>query len=115
MKIRCVVVTVRSPCVLSISFLSSFRLVLDPETVVRGVEGLQSDVAVLAAGRVVVAVGGECEGVDGAEVTLDAAELLLEDEVVETRVELADLGRGGCDLHGILATTQNHLEETDIF
>ena len=78
---------------------------------VRGVEGLQSDVAVLAAGRVVVAVGGEGEGVDGAEVTLDAAELLLEDEVVETRVELADLGRGGCDLHGVLASTQNHLEE----
>ena len=42
--------------------------------------------------------------VDGSKVTLDTAKLLLENEVEESSVELADLGGGGGHRHGLLSS-----------
>ena len=77
---------------------------------VRLVESVKPDITVLAAARVSVAVRVEDDRVDGAEVTLDAAELLFEDHVEEASVELPD-SRGCCrHVHGLLAASEHDLQ-----
>ena len=48
----------------------------------------------------------EGKGVDGTEVTLDTAKLLLQEHVVEARVELAIATCGRGDILGVLTTTK---------
>ena len=48
----------------------------------------------------------EGERINGTEVTLDPAELLLEQHVVEARVELAIANRRRRDVLGVLTTTE---------
>lgn len=72
------------------------------------VEMVDAHVAVLTTTGVALArgVGGDC--VEGTEVATDTADLVLEDLVVEAGLEFTlARGRGG-DIHGGLATTQNH-------
>ena len=77
---------------------------------VRLVESVKPDITVLAAARVSVAVRVEDDRVDGAEVTLDAAELLFEDHVEEASVELPD-SRGCCrHVHRLLAASEHDLQ-----
>ena len=84
---------------------------LELEIVVRGVERVDADVAVLAPGRVSRPLGVEGQGVDGPEVSLDPAELLLEDGVEEPRVELPDARGSGRHVHRLLTAAQNDLWE----
>lgn len=65
---------------------------------------MEADVAVLTAGGVAAALRVVREGVDGAEVPADAAELGLEDLVEEAGLELAGAAVRGGDLEGLLAT-----------
>lgn len=84
-----------------------FPLNLVEEIEVALVEVVDTDVAVLSAACVALAgrVGGD--GVEGAEVAPHAADLVLEDLVVEAGLELA-LSRGGSgDVHGGLATAED--------
>ena len=60
-------------------------------------------------GGVPVAVGGEVNGVDGAEVSLEAGKLFLEDEVKEAGEELASPVRSGSDTHCLLAAAEHHV------
>ena len=72
------------------------------------VEVVDAHVTVLAATGVALArgVGGDC--VEGTEMASDAANLVLEDLVVEASLKFT-LARGGSgDIHGGLTTTQNH-------
>ena len=73
------------------------------------VESVKPDITVLAAARVSVAVRVEDDRVDGAEVTLDAAELLLEDHVEEARVELPDSRGRRRHVHGLLTPAEHDL------
>ena len=72
------------------------------------VEVVDAHVAVLAAGAVALArrVGGH--GVERAEVAAHAAHLLLEDLVVEARLELALARRRARHVHGGLAAAEDH-------
>lgn len=47
--------------------------------------------------------------VDGSEMSLDPAELLLKDHGEEPCVELSDLGGGHGDVHGLLSSAQHHV------
>lgn len=86
-----------------------FFSVIKFEVEIVGVELVDPDVAVLTSGRVGLAVRVESERVDGTKVALHPAKLLLEDEVEEAGVELAD--PRGCrrHVHGLLTTAQHHL------
>lgn len=68
---------------------------------------VHADVAVLAARGVALAGGVGGDGVEGAEVAPDAADLVLEDLVVEAGLELALAGRGAGDVHGGLAAAED--------
>lgn len=93
----------------SIFFRRIHPLVVESEVEVGRIEVVQANVAVLAAASVRLAVRVECQRVDGPKVTLDAAELLLKDQVEETSVELADARRRRRHVHRLLATTDHHL------
>lgn len=66
-------------------------------------------VTVLTTRRIGEAIRMETQRVDRTEMALDASELLLEDQMVEARLELAGSGRGGGDLHRLLTTTERHV------
>lgn len=70
---------------------------------------VHTHVTVLTTGAVALASGVDGDVVERTEVTTHTADLLLEDLVVETRLELALAGRGGGDVHGGLATTEDHV------
>lgn len=68
---------------------------------------MDANVAVLSAAGVAAAGGIGGDGVERAKVATDAANLVLEDFVVEAGLELA-LASGGCgDVHGGLATAED--------
>lgn len=71
------------------------------------VEVVNSNVAVLSAACVALARGVGGDGVEGTEVTSHTADLVLEDLVVETGLELTLSGRGSGDVHGGLTTTED--------
>lgn len=73
------------------------------------IKNVNADVAIFPSASVTLAVRMEANTVDGAEVTFDVAELLLEHQVEEPGVELADLGAGHGDVHGLLAAAQHHV------
>jgi hypothetical protein len=97
-------------------FKPSFRLLpqllplnLVHEIEVGLVEVVDTDVTVLTTGGVCGAGGVHVDGVEGTEVTTDTANLVFEDLVVEARLELTLTGRGGCDIHGGLTTTEDNV------
>lgn len=98
------------------SLLAFFRLLpqLLPLDLVHEIEvGLvkvvDTDVTVLTTGGVCGTGGVHVDGVEGTEVTTDTANLVFEDLVVEAGLELTLTGRGGCDIHGGLTTTQDNV------
>lgn len=68
---------------------------------------VDTDITILTTRAVHGAERADCNVVERTEVTSDAANLLLEDFVVEASLELSLTGRGGCDIHGCLTTTEN--------
>jgi hypothetical protein len=68
---------------------------------------MNPDITILTTTRVTLASWIDGDGVKWSEMASDAANLLLENLVVETRFELSLAGRGGCDVHGCLATSKN--------
>ena len=84
-----------------------FPLDLVQEIEVSLVEVVNADVAVFSAACVALAgrVGGD--SVEGTEVTTHTANLVLEDLVVETGLELTLAGGGGGNIHGGLTTSQD--------
>lgn len=68
---------------------------------------VDTHVTVLTTGAVHVSERADGDVVERTEVTSDTANLLLKDLVVETGFELSLTGRGGCDIHGGLTTTEN--------
>jgi len=79
------------------------------EVEVRLVEVVDTDVTVLTTGGIGGTGGVHIDGVEGTEVAADTADLVFEDLVVETSLEFTLASRGGCDIHGGLTTTQNHV------
>lgn len=71
------------------------------------VEVVNSHVAVLSAACVALAGGVGGDGVEGTEVASHTADLVLEDLVVESGLELSLAGRGSGDVHGGLTTTED--------
>ncbi len=71
------------------------------------VEVVDTNVTVLTTRAVALAGGVGGDGVEGTEVTTDTANLVLEDLVVETGLELTLAGRGTGDIHGGLTTTED--------
>lgn len=71
------------------SLLSLLLLDLVHEIEIALVEMMHAHVAILATAGVAAALGIDGDGVEGPEVALDAADLVLEDAVVEARFELA--------------------------
>ena len=51
----------------------------------------------------------ESESVDGTEVTLDPAEFLLKEHVVETGIEFTITNSRSCYILGILTTTEKNM------
>lgn len=87
--------------------VDSFPLDLVVEVEVALVEVVNSHVSVLSAAGIALAcrVGGN--SVEGTEVTSDTADLVLENLVVETGLELTLTGRGSGDIHSGLTTTED--------
>jgi hypothetical protein len=87
--------------------VDSFPLDLVVEVEVALVEVVNSHVSVLSAAGIALAcrVGGN--SVEGTEVTSDTADLVLENLVVETSLELTLTGRGSGDIHSGLTTTKD--------
>jgi hypothetical protein len=87
--------------------VDSFPFDLVVEVEVALVEVVNSHVSVLSAAGVALArrVGGD--SVEGTEVTSHTADLVLENLVVETGLELTLTGGGSCDIHGCLTTTED--------
>jgi hypothetical protein len=90
------------------------RLLLLPldlvqEVKVRLVEVVHAHVTVLTSTAVRGALRVHGDVVEGSEVATDATNLLGEDLVVETGLEFTLAGRGGCDIHGGLATTEDNV------
>lgn len=75
---------------------------------------MQSHETVFSATGIGFSVGMESERVDGTEMALDAGELFFENQMVEAGIELANLGRGGGYLPGLLTTSKHHLETVRI-
>jgi hypothetical protein len=75
------------------------------------VEVLNAHETVFTATRVALAVGMECQAVDGTEVTFESREFLLVDEMEEARIELAGACGGRGDVHGFLSTAQHDVVE----
>jgi hypothetical protein len=73
------------------------------------VEVVNTDVTVLTTGGIGGTGGVDIDGVKGTEVTTDTANLVFEDLVVEAGLEFTLAGGGGCDIHGGLTTTENHV------
>lgn len=73
------------------------------------VKVVHTNVTVLTTGGICCAVGVDVNRVEGTEVASDTANLVLEHLVVETGLEFTLPGGGGCDIHGGLATTQDHV------
>lgn len=71
---------------------------------------MDTDVTVLSATAVTLAVRVESYRVDGTKMTLDTGKLLFEHQVEEARVELANPGRRRCHLHRLLTTAKYHLK-----
>ena len=92
-------------CPISVSFF----LVIEFKVEIRRVELVQTNVAVFAATSVRLAVRMESQRVDGAEMALDATEFLFEYQMEEASVEFADTRRSCGYVHGILATSKDHL------
>ena len=85
----------------------AFPLDLVHEVKVPLVEVVNADVAVFSAACVALAGGVGGDGVERAEVATDTADLVLENLVVESGLELALAGGGRGDVHGGLATTED--------
>jgi hypothetical protein len=73
------------------------------------VEVVDTDVTILTTGGICGTGGVHVDGVEGTEVTTDTANLVFEDLVVEAGLELTLTGRGCCDIHSGLTTTQNNV------
>jgi len=91
--------------------LKTSLFVLHLEVEVTVIKGLQADETVLGAGGVAASIRVEGERLNGTEVALDAAKLLLEDEVEEAALELARLRVGGRYLHRLLTTADDDVVE----
>lgn len=87
--------------------VGAFSLHLVCEIKVALVKVVDADVAVLSAAGVAAAGGVGSDGVEGTKVATDAADLVLEDLVVEAGFEFTLAGRGGGDVHGGLATAED--------
>ena len=92
-----------------VQFRYHFFLVIEFKVEIRRVELVQTNVAVFAATGVRLAVRMESQRVDGAEMALDATEFLFEYQMEEASVEFADTRRSCGYVHGILATSKDHL------
>lgn len=66
------------------------------------------DVAVLPAARIASSRGVHGDGVQGAEMALDAADLVFEDAVVEASFEFPLAGGGRGDVFGGLAAAEDY-------
>lgn len=88
--------------------VDSFSLYLVQKVEVTLVEVVNTDVTVLSAACVALAVGVDGDGVEGTEMTSDTADLVLEDLVVETGFEFTLSGRSSGDIHGGLTTTKDN-------
>jgi hypothetical protein len=84
-----------------------FPLDLVHEVEVALVEVVDTDVAVLTTAGVALARGIGGDGVEGTEVASHAADLVLEDLVVESSLKLTLASRGLGDFHGGLATSED--------
>lgn len=73
------------------------------------VELVHSNVTVFTTASVAFAIGMERQRVDGTEVALDAGEFLLENQMEEASIELANTSRCRCYVHGFLTTSQHNL------
>ncbi len=94
-----------------LELLKTSLFVLHLEVEVTVIKGLQADETVLGAGRIAASIRVEGERLNGTEVALDAAKLLLEDEVEEAALELARLRVGGGYLHRLLTTADDDVVE----
>ena len=92
-----------------VQFRYHFILVIEFKVEIRRVELVQTNVAVFAATSVRLAVRMESQRVDRAEMALDATEVLFEYQMEEASVEFADTRRSCGYVHGILATSKDHL------
>lgn len=72
------------------------------------IEMMHADISILPAARIAAAAGIDGDGVEGPKVALDAADLVLEDAVVEAGFELALARGGGGHVHGGLAAAEDH-------
>ena len=69
---------------------------------------MHTDITILSSAAISSALWVDSDVVQRAEVTPDTPDLLHEDLVVEPCLELSLSGTGCGDVHGGLATTQNH-------
>jgi len=72
---------------------------------------VQANVTILTTAGESPSVRRECDRVDGTKVALDATKLLLKYLVVDADFELACARRSRCHLAGVLATTQDNLQQ----
>lgn len=68
---------------------------------------MNSHVSILSTARVTLAGRVGSDGVERAEMATHTADLVLEDLVVETSLELTLSGRGSGDIHGGLTTSED--------
>lgn len=87
--------------------VDTLPLHLVEKIIVALVKVVNADVAVLSATGVALAGWVSGDGVEGAEVTANTADLILEDLVVEAGFEFTLAGGGAGDVHGGLATTED--------
>lgn len=85
--------------------LHLLHLVLEVE--VGLIKVVDTDVTVLTAGSVAGSLGMAGNGVERAEMTADASNLVFEDFVVEAGFELSLSAGGPCDITRLLATTED--------
>ncbi len=98
----------------SIFFTKLFRfviLVIEFKVEIVGVKLVQTDVTVFTATGVRLAVRMESQRIDGTEMALDATKFLFEYQMEETGIELADTSGRRCDVHGVLTTSEHHLNK----
>lgn len=84
-----------------------YKNLFEDQVEVARVEGLHAHEAVLAAAGEALAIGMECQTVDGSEVSFESRELLFVDEMEEAGVEFAGAGRGGRHVHRLLSAAEH--------
>lgn len=86
-----------------------FPLNLIHEVKVGLIEVVHTHITIFSATAVAGSLWVDCDIVQGTEMATNTANLLHEDLVVETCLELSLTGRGGGDVHGCLSATEDNV------